>query len=229
MIEKESINRILFDFYSVVDIDIGIARLMNTKYNNPGFINPQVLNKSIETYKILMLNRKYYNPLVMFLNEQYRAEANNINSEIMKTPDVFKEVLNMSITTSIFNILQTALVTPSLRATVLCWNEEQSNYIKSLLKDVDTVVFDGNPVDIKDFDTLIFKVPYPNSFFTCGNEAVNGKNIYICKYRFNMNENDTNKLEINDEIKLYHMNANVFYIIEVYANATLTTNQEEIV
>ena len=67
--ERESINHVLFDFYAIVDTDVGIARLMNRFYNNPNLINRAVIGQDIETYKILMLNRKYHNPLVMFITK----------------------------------------------------------------------------------------------------------------------------------------------------------------
>lgn len=228
--EKESVNHILFDFYSIIDTDIGIARLMNAKYNNPAIVNPSVMGKDLETYKVLMINRKYPNPLIMFLNEAYRSEADGLYVELTQT-DAFNEVLGMSITTSIFDILRNSMgITSALSATVLCWNEMQANYIKSLVKGIDVVIHPGDntPLDITDYDTLIFKFPYPNLIFRCGDGPVNGKNIYICRYRFNMSEDDNGKLAVTDEVKLYHMNVNDFYVIEVYADASLNSSKEEI-
>lgn len=227
--EKESVNHVLFDFYSIIDTDVGIARIMNAKYNNPTITNQSILGKDLETYKILMLNRKYINPLMMFLNESYRSEADGLYVELTHT-EAFKEVLSMSITTSIFDIVRNSMGMPGISPTILCWNEMQAEYIKSLINDVDVIIHsETEPLDISDYDTLIFKFPYPNSMFRCGNGAVHGKNIYICRYRFNMSEDDKNKLGITNEVKLYHMNVNAFYIIEVYADASLDTNKEEII
>lgn len=226
--EKNSVNHILFDFNTIIDTDIGIAMLMNKKYNNPNIINPMVIGKSIEDYKILMINRKYSNPLVMFLNKDYQAEADNLYIELTMKPENYQEVLNMSITTAIFNLLTEALSTTALEPTVLCWNQEQADYLKSLKPEIDIVIRDGdNPVDVEKYDTLIFKYPYPINLFTCGTRELGGKNIYICKYRCNMNPSDISKLNVTDTIKLYHLDANDIYIIDVYADTQLENIAKE--
>ena len=38
-------NRVLYEFQAVIDIDIGIAQLMNEEYNNPAFVNTKMLLK----------------------------------------------------------------------------------------------------------------------------------------------------------------------------------------
>ena len=143
-------------------------------------------------------------------------------------PDVYSKILSLSITTSIFEMMINSLGMPSIEATVLCWNDAQAEYVKSLINGVDVVIHSEEPLDVSKYDTLIFKFPYPNEIFTDEGDDIHGKNIYICRYRFNMSDQDTSKLKVTDEIKRYSMGANDFYIIEVYADATLETSKEEI-
>lgn len=225
--EKAVINRVLFDFTSLIDVDVGMALLMSTKYNNPAIVNQKVAGRTIDEYKVLMLNRIYRNPLVMFLNDDFKREADDLYVEMITGEEVYKEVLKRSITTSIFTMLESSTFQPSIEPTVLCWNQWQADYFNEATKNKYRllVVKDGtDTVDVKDYDTLIFKYPYSLQMFS----NVNGKNIYICKYRCNMNKEDINRLEMTDDIKSYHYNANDIYIIDVYANTTLDVSKEEI-
>lgn len=229
--EKNSINRVLFDFNSIVDTDIGVALLMSKKYANPTFVNTKVIGKTIEEYKILMLNRRYINPLIFLLNSEFQgSEANSLYIELTTNFENYSEVLNMSITTAIFDMLKNSQSIGSMETAVLCWNSWQSDYIHSLIPNIETVVRDGDkPIDVEQYDTLILKYPYEINTFTCGTREMTGKNIYICKYRCNMNPDDISKLNVTNAIKLYSLNANEIYTIEVYADAKLdNVHKEEI-
>lgn len=221
--EKNSINHILFDFNSIIDTDIGVALLMSAEYNNPNIVNSRVVGKSIEDYKILMVNRRYINPLIMFLNEQYRSSADELYMELTMTNlDAYKKALNMSIPTALFDLLKQCQTNASFEATVLCWNALQADYIKSILPNADIIIRKENkPVDVEKYDTIMLKFPYDMGTFVSGTQEMTGKNIYICKYRCNMNPEDTSKLNVTNAIKLYSLNANEIYVIDVYADAQL--------
>lgn len=229
--EKESVNRVLFDFYSIIDTDIGIALLMNRDYNsNTAVINMDAFGKTIDQYKLLMLNRSFSNPLFMFLNAEYRKDADDLYRDMtVANPDIYKTILNMSITTSIYEMMQTSKNYSAIKSTVLCWNKMQSEYVKRLDPEIETIIYGNTPIDVTNYDSLILKFIYPPEvFFACGEEYMNGKNVYFCRYKFNMSETNINKLRMCDYLKQYHDSANDIYIIEVYANATLDTPKEEL-
>lgn len=214
-----AINRVLFDFTSIIDVDVGIAMMMNLKFNNPNITNSAVMGRSIEDYKYLLLNRLYRNPVIMFLNKEYQGEADGIYAEICSNESVYKDVLARSIPTAIFMMMNNSQDQSSIEPTILCWNEWQTDYIKEATSNrFDVIVRDGdNKVNIDNYDTLIFKYPYSPFMF----EGLHGKNIYLCRYRCNMNKKDVTKPEVDDNIKLYYMDANELYVIDVYADAKL--------
>ena len=221
-----SINHILFDFTSVFDVDIGMAMVMNTRFNNPAMVNQMVIGKSIEDYKYILLNRRYRNPIVMFLNETYQAEADAVYAQMCDNEEVYKDILSKSIPTSIYNLLRESSSQSSLDTTILCWNEWQAEYASNFTNgEFKILVRDGdNKINVDDYDTLIFKYPYHESMF----EGLHGKNIYICRYRCNMYKEDATKLEMSDNVKLYHISANDIYVIDVYADAKLDVPKEEV-
>ena len=232
MIGQDYKNHVLFDFNSIIDTDIGVAMVMNDKYNNPSIVNEKMMGKSIDDYKFLMLNRKYYNPVIMFLQNDYRLSADELYIEMMNNDDVYNEILNRSITTSLYDVLKASQQQSSLPVTVLCWNKNQQEFMKKFDNSVDTILHEEDKtVNIHNYDTLVIKFPYnPVAFDNSDPDSENGedesklisgKNIYICRYRCNMKPEDINALNPNDAVKFYHLNANEIYVIDVYGDVKL--------
>lgn len=214
-------NRILIDFDAVIDTDVGIAKVINKRYNNPALINQKMIRQTTESYKFLLLNRIYQNPLFMFMNEEYRSSANDLYREMITTDEVYQDILKNSTTTGIFNmVLEMINSKSSCIPTILCKNQTESDYIKSILV-VETIIADPqDTVDMSNFDTVIVKfVEMPKQRFT----NLEGKNVFICKYRFNLNaDKDSLKTVYYAELT---MNANDVYTIGVYDESTLDANQ----
>ena len=236
MANTESINRVLFDFNAIVDTDIGIAMTINAEFNNPDVINQKLIGLQVQQYKLLMLNRTFYNPMVMFINERYPVfEANDLYDELTHDPDVFPRVLQRSITTSIMEILNEVMKPGSgCEATVICWNQMQADYMKNYNRNINILVREDKdkPVSVANFDSIIMKFPYPmeETFTNSENidiiEPVHGKNIYICRYRCNMKRDNIEVPEMTKELFDYATNANDIYVIDVYSGTSLDDAKE---
>ena len=237
MVGQDEVNHILFDFNAVVDTDIGIAMLINKKFRNPAYVNQKMLDKSMNDYKYLLVNRKYYNPLIGFLLPEQWDSAPELYSEFMTTKDNFGDVLKGSPTTSLMELAQESNLkeNTSCDVTILCWNELQEEYISTYDKTlrIHRKGEDDKAVSVKNYDTLVLKFPYPVTEFTDSEdtntiEMIRGKNIYICRYRFNVLPNNSEHLNLTDDVKLYAAAPNQFYICDIYGNAKLTDVKEEI-
>ena len=71
MSENNQPNRtkILTEFDVIIDLDLAIMELVQEKYNNPNFINQDIMNLSLHDIKETLLNREYESPLSICIND----------------------------------------------------------------------------------------------------------------------------------------------------------------
>lgn len=185
----ESINNnILVDYNIIVDTDVGLYYLLQSKYNNPEYIKTEMLTLDKPGAVIkLMWEREDLNPLKMFLKDDYIDNADKLYNELLNTEGEFID-LNSNLYKT-FNMFLTFSNTNLIDISVFCKNEQQENTIKQLfrnsnklniikyekLEDIDISRYDS--IYIKNFrDILKFKNLYK-------------KNIYIPTYQFNLESN----------------------------------------
>lgn len=185
----ESINNnILVDYNIIVDTDVGLYYLLQSKYNNPEYIKTEMLTLDKPGAVIkLMWEREDLNPLKMFLKDDYIDNADKLYNELLNTEGEFID-LNSNLYKT-FNMFFTFLNTNLIDISIFCKNEQQENTIKQLfrnsnklniikyekLEDIDISRYDS--IYIKNFkDILKFKNLYK-------------KNIYIPTYQFNLESN----------------------------------------
>jgi hypothetical protein len=159
----------------------------------------------------------------MLLQKEYWNSANSLRDQILDSPERYADVLKGSTSTGIFNMVLTMkqTVNSGCNPTILCKNEADSEFIQKTIPGIAVHIADDryyNGLDVTPWDTIIVKNIYTPKAF----KNLHGKNIYICKYRFNMDPSKPTS-PIIGELLNYHLMANDVYMIDVYAETTLDT------
>lgn len=221
------INRLLIEFDTIFDTDIGMATIINEEFNNPNVINEKMLNLNQYDYKILLLNRHFENPTRMFLRSEYWSECDSLRDQMRTDPEVYERILKASITTSIYDMINEIGIMGrnAFDVTVLCHTQAEAVYARKILPDfvhyVTTDNWDYADFDVEDFDTIFVKdMKTPKKF-----NNFKGKNLYVSRYVFNLNKDDfdTPNRELYTE---YHLaNAIEVYLIDVYGDANKSARE----
>ena len=126
----ESINNnILVDYNMIVDTDVGLYYLLQSKYNNPEYIKTEMLTLDKHGAVIkLMWEREDLNPLKMFLKDDYIDNADRLYNELLNTEEEFID-LNSNLYKT-FNMFFTFLNTNLIDISIFCKSEQQENTIK---------------------------------------------------------------------------------------------------
>ncbi|MGL5327905.1 MAG: hypothetical protein ACRDD7_01465, partial [Peptostreptococcaceae bacterium] len=80
----EIYNNILVEFDSIIDIDLGLLKLMKEEYNNPKFINIGYLNIPEWVIKKELIEREDENPLSLILHTDYIKEKDNLYNQFIE-------------------------------------------------------------------------------------------------------------------------------------------------
>ena len=122
-------NRILVEFDMLVDLDLAIFKYIKDKYNNPDYVDQNIIKMNDEKQIIqMMLNRQCINPLEILIPDEdvldlYYDIINNHMDELLKYAKA----------SDLFGLMITFLnEASSLEITVLCKSKIESDFIKSL-------------------------------------------------------------------------------------------------
>ena len=84
---EKAYNSILVEFDMLVDLDLAIFKYIKDKYNNPDYVDQNIIKMNDEKQIIqMMLNRQCINPLEILITEEDNIELyyNIINNHINK-------------------------------------------------------------------------------------------------------------------------------------------------
>lgn len=202
-------NRILVEFGFLIDLDLGIFKYIKDKYNNPEYVDQNIIRMHDEKEIIqMMLNRQCINPLEILIPNM---EVLDLYYDIMNNH--MEELLQYSKACDLFGLMITFLrEASSVDITVLCKNEIESNFIKSLNSNLKTVVYNNfKNVPVNNYTILYIKY-YP-SVLEYSN--IEGKHIYISNARYNM-EPDSNAPTV--AISALIADVNIIHMIDMYTN-----------
>ena len=175
-------------FDMVIDTDMGLWKLIQKEYQNPKFFIPSVLNeRNMDIMKVVLTDRPFSNPLKLFMKPEYIGEADALYDQFMK--ERYKEIIEFLERKTLLKRFGKYEITPSLK--------RYKEYTDIPVKD-DTY----GSIYVKDYqDILLFN-------------EMEGKNIIVGKYRFNMEEGLPNipLKDITKEVILF----NVVKIIDMY-------------
>ena len=130
-------NELLVDFNFVIDLDIAMYKYIQNKYADSIYVDDRLIH-SKNDYAIinLMIHRVSENPLQVLMPT---INPDNIYNEIIKNDEA--ELLRFARPYDSFYLLVTYLVhAASVGITVLCNNELESDFIKSIDNRVSTII-----------------------------------------------------------------------------------------
>lgn len=202
-------NNILVEFAFVVDLDLAMFKLIREKYNNPDYVDQNIIRMNDESKIIsVLLNRDHINPLEILMPD---ADSLSLYKDLIENH--MDELLERAKASDLFGMMITFLrEASSVDITILCDNKLQQEFIFSLNKNLKTFVMSNKKdIDISQY-TILYIKNYPD---VLKYKNVAGKHIYISRARYNM--------EPNKEIPILSVSAliadvNIIHTIDMYRN-----------
>ena len=204
---ERAYNRILVEFDMLIDLDLAIFKYIKDKYNNPNYVDQNIIKMHDERQIIkMMLNRQCINPLEILIPDM---EVLELYHDIMNNH--MDELLQYAKASDLFGLMITFLrEASSLEITVLCKSQLESDFIKSLNNRLNTVVYKNyKNVPVNTYTILYIKY-YPS---VLEYNTIEGKHIYISNARYNM-EPDSNMPTI--AISGLVGDVNIIHMIDMY-------------
>ena len=191
----------------LIDLDLAIFKYIKDKYNNPNYVDQNIIKMHDERQIIqMMLNRQCINPLEILIPDM---EVLELYHDIMNNH--MDELLQYAKASDLFGLMITFLrEASSLEITVLCKSQLESDFIKSLNNRLNTVVYKNyKNVPVNTYTILYIKY-YPS---VLEYNTIEGKHIYISNARYNM-EPDSNMPTI--AISGLVGDVNIIHMIDMY-------------
>ena len=200
-------NRILVEFDMLVDLDLAIFKYIKDKYNNPDYVDQNIIKMNDEKQIIqMMLNRQCINPLEILIPDE---DVLDLYYDIINNH--MDELLQYAKASDLFGLMITFLnEASSLEITVLCKSKLESDFIKSLNDRLNTVIY-ANYKNAPINNYTILYIKYYPSVLEYNN--IEGKHIYISNARYNM-EPDSNMPTI--AISGLIGDVNIVHMIDMY-------------
>ena len=214
---ERAYNRILVEFDMLIDLDLAIFKYIKDKYNNPNYVDQNIIKMHDERQIIqMMLNRQCINPLEILIPDM---EVLELYHDIMNNH--MDELLQYAKASDLFGLMITFLrEASSLEITVLCKSQLESDFIKSLNNRLNTVVYKNyKNVPVNTYTILYIKY-YPS---VLEYNTIEGKHIYISNARYNM-EPDSNMPTI--AISGLVGDVNIIHMIDMYKDIKVKRKEE---
>lgn len=202
----------LFDFDSLVDLNLSVVRMIRDSYYNEKYFHPSIKNDDY-FHKCRLLTMKDKNPLKLYLNEDFMDNADDIYEEMLND----KELENFY---SPFDTIELVYMTSKvsfINVSVLCRNENDEKFINSLNLNTKTIISEKR-IDInKKYDTYYF-----SDINDIDNKLLNPKGIYfkVLRFKYNMEDKDGIEIPKVEKLKAYMKN-NKFSFVDPYKNVIL--------
>lgn len=190
-------SNILFDFETLLDIDMAIIRYFKHNFSDTSYIDRDILSNTDEKfYHALLLQRKDKNPLSIILKEQYLDSEDGLYNELIETK--LDEILPLTSKLSLFNVLVNATKSKLIKATVLCKNESEEQFIKKLIPDIYTIRKSSSAFDLDFYNCIYIK----DIDFLLDYTDLRAKDVYILAYGFNLEANTSDMFKLKTFGKL---------------------------
>lgn len=191
-------SSILYFFDSLIDLDLAMVKYIKQNYANTRFIDREVIsNNDAVFFKALLLERENKNPLSVLLREEFLSSADSLYNEIISSEEEYAKVLELATPLALYTLLGMSIKSKLVTCTVMCKNEQEKLYIKSLMPEVYTILSNSeefsinnyNCIYVKDFSELVKYIPFV------------AKDVYVLGYRFNLEHNEDLILKANTYAK----------------------------
>ena len=215
-----SILRCVTTFDAMVDVDLGLVRLVLDEFNNPEFLIEGIekIKYNLTTLRVLLADRDLENPLSIILKPELEEHFDSLRDQFFDA--YYEEILSLSGETSVARLLATASMTQQLtESTVYCKTQTEIDYINKLNVGVKAVLVSGTPLPSEGYSSFYLKKMSDVTLF----ESIRGKSITVMEYKFNLDHDPSvfNMHLPKDEYLKLVGESNSIYTIPVYPGLEL--------
>lgn len=202
----------LISFYTIVDTDIGLIRLIKNEYLNQSVFDINFFKRNILDIIYDLYNRKGENPLLLFAKDKSNDKLNQYYFDFLNEKS--QDILNLSYTTDMERLIVLFVESMEIIPTILCYSKDQID----ILNDTD-IYKPINKVLITDL-TEKSKYEYTQYYFKTIDEAepflnAKAKTIYFSTCGRNLND-DYNDIIESDIIEALVSRRNQINLISLY-------------
>jgi hypothetical protein len=231
-------SRFLVMGNTMIDYDLAVMKVFQFNYNNPDFVNQEVMRYTLPELKWALLRRTELNPLSICLYPSIVSPSNmdKILSDLCKDDG---ELLNRILTpTGTYNLISMLSIVSGFDVTVLCTDEEEKNVIERFHRSKNfKYILESDleePINMDFYDCIVIK----DIRDAITSFQLEKKVIFVQNYEFNISrESDGSPLpRVDVSFQLLKHKNNVM-LMEVYDHKGLkspiskhdknTTQQEE--
>ena len=206
---------ILASFESIIDIDMGLMRLIKRDYNTNFFY--QFLLENSEDNQHVILNRRTNPNLLRAISddktEEQQFALDDLYNQFMK--DEYYNILKLSPVSTFYRIILSNVFKNNIfKVSVVCKTQEEADILQEKGVECTPIIVDKkDKIYLKKYDVISVKNVFElDEYFN-----VNGKIIFIPDYRFNVMEIPQDKeLLLPEEILIKYGINNQLNIYNAY-------------
>lgn len=206
---------ILASFESIIDIDMGLMRLIKRDYNTNFFY--QFLLENSEDNQHVILNRRTNPNLLRAISddktEEQQFALDDLYNQFMK--DEYTNILKLSPVSTFYRIILSNVFKNNIfKISVVCKTQEEADILQEKGVECTSIIVDKkDKIYLKKYDVISIKNVFElDEYFN-----VNGKVIFIPDYRFNVMEIPQDKeLLLPEEILIKYGLNNQLNIYNAY-------------
>lgn len=213
MKELEYGCKVLFEFQTIVDLDLALLRYIQLEFSKSKFFNKQVLSADTYTLKALLVTRTNKNPLSVIIEDEYMDKIETLYNELIDTKeeDILKLALPLA-TLTLIGVLNKG--ESGIECVVNCKNVVEEQFIKYIDKDIVTIT-DRYNVDLSKYSGYYIK----NVEDSIKYKTFSGKSIYFLDYEYNIEPNRKDRMPLFKVAALLY--SNNLYLVDPYSNFKL--------
>lgn len=209
------ITDVLVPFDILVDIDMGLLKLLEFDYDNNLYFLQGILHTSELNQQYTMVTRNKVNPLSAILQYEDDELAENLYSQFMEKE--YNQILKLSCNTAVRDLSELLITTIDqvVRITILCRSKQDLQEVEERhIKSFRTIVEkDLNKINLSDYQVLFVKNIYDLDKY----RNVTGLNIYVPNYGFNITiDPEMSQPLLPEDILKKYGKENEFEIFSIY-------------
>lgn len=205
-----AILRPIIPFNLIIDIDVGLIKMIDKKYHNTDVFYTGMLSAPVKPLIYNLVNRPISNPLYVIMQDKEDIDTMDLLYDQF-IEEEYENIVGNSVTTDLFGALKLFMKNDAIVPTILCSNDIEADTVSKIDFDGKKVpivtgtleenhnIFD--PIYVKDFKSIL---PIVNNIV--------GKNIYVANYSFNYEKDKSTLLK---DIMI-GLDTDVVKTIEVY-------------
>lgn len=177
---------ILIPFELVVDLDIGLLKLVRFEYSNNDYFYKGILQGMDDCLRYALMTREDPNPLsIAAVNPDDHETLDEFYKQFMERE--YTKIMNLSQDTAISDLTKVSGMTSAsdriVRITIMCRSEEEKRLINlRKMNPFRVIVSSPEKVDLSQYKALFVKNAYDLDMY----RNVEALNLYIANYGFNL-------------------------------------------